>query len=121
MATREVGEVVSSEEQQQHRWHGSSSGTVRERRRKTSNGDEEHGEEQLLEQLRNKKLRLAVRVVIAFILFVVVLGCVALSKLTLIALADELRHKTVGRTKNEVRVSVVNWYSLMSTATIISP
>lgn len=66
-------------------------------------GDEESGESgvQVLQD-GAKKLRLLVRGVIGAALFLVVLALVTFSKLSLIRLANELRHLTVNKTPEEV-------------------
>ena len=93
MATRDVGGI---EEKQNVRQHGSQA--VKEK-----SGTEEFGEESFVSAIsRNKKLRLGLRLVIGFVLLLAVLGCVAGSKLTLVALANKLRHVTVNQTKQEV-------------------
>ena len=100
MATPE--EVGGSGESQQVPNGSLSSQTVRERLRRSES--EENAEETFAAGLGsgNKKLRLAVRTVIGVLLFLVVLGCVVFSKLSLVALADRLRHVTVNRTKKQV-------------------
>jgi hypothetical protein len=94
MATRDVGGI---EEKQNLLQHEKSLGS------QAANGTEEFGEESFVSAIsRNKKLRLGLRLVIGFVLFLAVLGCVAGSKLTLVALANKLRHVTVNQTKQEV-------------------
>ena len=97
MATRDVGGI---EEKQNLLRHEKSLGS---QAAKEKNGTEEFGEESFVSAIsRNKKLRLGLRLVIGFVLFLAVLGCVAGSKLTLVALANKLRHVTVNQTKQEV-------------------
>ncbi|CAI8032189.1 Chitin synthase chs-2, partial [Geodia barretti] len=101
MATRDVGGIEGLQEKQNVLQHEKSLGcqAVKEK-----SGTEEFGEESFASAIsRNKKLRLGLRLVIGFVLLLAVLGCVAGSKLTLVALANKLRHVTVNQTKQELK------------------
>ena len=100
MATPMV-EVVEIVGEQQNQSSLGRRGAVGERQR-NHESTEEHAEEP--DRNVNKQLRLVIRTVIGVVMFFLVLSCLAFSKLTLVALADKLKHVTVNQTKTEVNV-----------------
>ena len=104
MATVDAGEIDQLDNGAPHSSLHYHSLRVRPQRRDSEEEDGVNGagSQQAAVGFSNKKLRLAVRTAIAVVLFLVVLGCVTFSKLSLVALADRLRNMTVSRTKEEV-------------------
>ena len=94
MAAQENGGIESN----RGGWRSSTPQPLMDRRQRTdSEIDGAGGGEETLKVADGsyKKLRFALRAVIAFVLFLVVLGCVTFSKLTLVALTEDLRKLTV--------------------------
>ena len=100
MATPMV-EVVEIAGEQQNQSSLGRRGAVGERQ-SNHESTEEHAEEP--DRNVNKQLRLVIRSVIGVVLFFVVLSCLAFSKLTLVTLADKLRHVTVKKSQKEVNI-----------------
>ena len=104
MASPEVGGIERVQENVSQSSPSRSRAAKKHRMTYVRSGSEEYGEESLGSTISgNKKLRLGLRLMIGFLLFLAVLGCVAGSKLTLVSLANKLRHATVNQTKQEVR------------------
>ena len=100
MATQMV-EVVEIVGEQQNQSSLGRRGAVGERQ-SNHESTEEHAEEP--DRNVNKQLRLVIWTVIGVVMFFLVLSCLAFSKLTLVALADKLKHVTVNQTTTEVNV-----------------